>query len=380
MDFRNELEFLQKDNLYRTLITIDALGPTAKINGKKVILLCSNDYLGLSRNQRVIRSMIYAIKNGISQCSSRLVSGNSSTLEELESNLAKQKRRESALVYPTGYMANLGVISNLARKGDLIASDELNHASIVDACKLSGASVIVFKHNNVEDLQSTLSVGGYRHKLVVTEGVFSMDGDLADLKEIGKVSQENDALLIVDDAHGDFVYGKHFRGTTEYLNAERYVDVIVSSMSKGLGSFGGYATGNSELMEYLINKSRQFIYTSALPTGFASASIVALKICMKGLQQRKLWNNVRKFREGLMNMGLNVGSSSHIIPILIGDERRSLEFSKMLLKEGVFAQAIRYPTVPKGSARIRVSMTSLLDNYINDTLDAFCKVTRFISV
>jgi glycine C-acetyltransferase len=380
MDFRNELDFLHEDNLYRKLIIAEIRGPVAKVNGKDTILLCSNDYLGLSQNKQVVKALSKALKNGISQCSSRLVSGNNRVLEELEYILAKQKRRERALVYPTGYMANLGVISTLAGKEDLIVSDELNHASIVDACMMSRADVRVFRHNNVEDLLSKLSGSEYRRKLVVTEGVFSMDGDCAQLKEMGKASHENNALFIVDDAHGDFVYGTHFRGIAEHLNAEKYVDVIISSMSKGLGCFGGYVASNSDLIEYLINKSRQFIYTSALPSIFASAAILALQLCVKGSLQRKLWSNVSKFRKGLLPMGLNVNSSSHIVPIIVGDERTALAFSKTLLKEGVFAQAIRYPTVPKGSARIRVSMTSLLEDYIDDALQAFGKSAQKLSL
>lgn len=379
-DLKDELSFLQGANLYRRLITVDSMGPVAKVNGKKTILLCSNDYLGLSQNKQVIKALSNAAKKGVSQCSSRLVSGNTSTLEELEESLAKQKHCERALVYPTGYMANLGVISSLAGKEDLIVSDELNHASIVDACKLSRAMVRVFEHNDVEDLQTKLSSSEYRRKLVVTEGIFSMDGDCAKLKAMGRIAQENNALFIVDDAHGDFVYGTNFRGTAEYVDAEKYVDVLVSSLSKGLGCFGGYVAGTSDMIEYLINKSRQFIYTSALPSIFASAAIVALKIVMKGSQQKKLLNNVEKFRKGLLDMGLKVNSSSHIMPIIIGDEKKAVDFSKVLLEKGVFAQAIRYPTVPKGSARIRVSMTSSLYDYIDDALDVCRKTIEELSL
>jgi len=379
-DFKDGLKSLQGANLYRRLITVDNIGPVARVNGKKTILLCSNDYLGLSQNKQVIKAISSAVKNGVSQCSSRLVAGNTSTLEELEEGLAKQKHCEKVLAYPTGYMANLGVISSFAREEDLVVSDELNHASIVDACKLSRATVRVFKHNDVEDLLTKLSSSEYRKKLVVTEGIFSMDGDCAKLKEMGKIARENNALFIVDDAHGDFVCGANFRGTAEYMDAEKYVGVLVSSLSKGLGCFGGYVAGTSDMIEYLINKSRQFIYTSALPSIFASAALVALKIAVKGSQQKKLWDNVEKFRKGLLATGLKVNSPSHIMPIIIGDERKAVDFSKMLLEKGVFAQAIRYPTVPKGSARIRVSMTSLLDDYIDDALDVFRKTAEELSL
>jgi len=368
---RDELDSLIANNLYRELRTVEVLGPTAKINGKEAILLCSNDYLGLSRNKQVISSMVNSLKRSTSQCSSRLVAGNDSILERLEGDLAKHKNFDRALVYPTGYMANIGVISCLAGKGDLIVSDEFNHASIVDAFKMSRADVSIFKHNDVNDLESKLSPSRYRRKIVVVEGVFSVDGDLAILDEIGKRAHENDALLILDDAHGDFVYGAHYRGTTEYLNAEKYIDVFVSSMSKALGCFGGYVASRSEIIEYLINRSRSFIYTSALPSAIASGAVTALQIVKKGLLQEKLWKNVKRFRTGLIDMGFNIRSPSHIIPCIVNDEKLALKFSKSLLEYGVFAQAIRYPTVPKGSARIRVSITSLLDKYIEDAIEAF---------
>lgn len=368
---RNELNSLAASNLYRELRGVEVLGPTARINGKEVILLCSNDYLGLSRNKQVISSMINSLKHGTSQCSSRLVAGNDIVLEKLEQDLAKHKGFERALVYPTGYMANIGVISCLAGKDDLIVSDELNHASIVDACKMSKADVRIFKHNDVHDLESKLSIAGYRRKLVVAEGVFSMDGDLAMLDEMGKIAHENNALFIVDDAHGDFVYGKHYRGTAEHLGAEKYVDVLVSSMSKALGCFGGYIASRSEIVEYLINKSRSFIYTSALPSAIASGAIVALHIAKTGLLQKKLWKSVERFRNGLLDMGFDIRSSSHIIPVIVNDEKVALNFSKSLLECSVFAQAIRYPTVPKGSARIRVSITSMLYKHVDDALMAF---------
>lgn len=378
--FIEELDLLKESNLYRKLVTVDAEGPIAKVNGRNAIILCSNDYLGLSCNKQVLRTATNSLKKCLSQCSSRLVAGNDNALEKLEYALAKQKHCERVLVYPTGYMANLGAISSLAGKEDLVVSDELNHASIVDACRMSRANVKVFKHNDMDDLTSKLSGSRYRRRLVVTEGIFSMDGDHAQLKEIGRISHENNALLIVDDAHGDFVYGDHFRGTAEYLDAEQYVDVLVSSMSKGLGCFGGYVASSNDILEYFINKSRQFIYTSALPSVFASAASTALKICERGNLQKKLWSNVRRFRKGLIDIGLTTNSQSHIIPIIIGDEKTTMMFSQLLLKKGVFAQAIRYPTVPKGSARIRVSITSLLDDYIDDALHIFEKCAKRMSL
>ena len=371
LSIRAELDSLATNNLYRKLRTVEVLGPTARINGKEVVLLCSNDYLGLSRNKQVISSMVNALKHGTSHCSSRLVAGNDTIIEKLEQDLARHKGFERSLVYPTGYMANIGVIPSLAGKDDLLVSDEFNHASIVDACRMSKAEVSVFKHNDLTDLESKLSATGYRRKIVIVEGVFSMDGDLALLNEIGKITHENDGLLILDDAHGDFVYGTNHRGTAEHFGAEKYIDVLVSSMSKGLGCFGGYVASSGEIIEYLINRSRSFIYTSSLPSAIASSAITALQITRKGLLQKKLWKNVKRFKDGLMNSGFDIASSSHIIPVIVKDEKLALRFSDFLLEQGVFAQAIRYPTVPKSSARIRVSITAMLDKHIDDAIEVF---------
>ncbi len=370
--FRDELDALARQNLYRELKNVEVLGSRARVNGREVILLCSNDYLGLSRNRQVVSSTISALRRGLSQCSSRLVSGNDPALEELESKLARQKNVESVLVYPTGYMANLGAISGIAGRNDLVVSDGLNHASIVDACRMSRAETRVFRHNDADDLESRLAGSKFRQKVVVTEGVFSMDGDLAALDKIGRTARRNDALLVVDDAHGDFVYGSHYRGTAEHLGAEQYTDLLVSSMSKALGCFGGYVAGRGEITEYMINRSRPFIYTSALPSAFAAGAITALKLARKGSLQKKLWKNVQKLRDGLIDLGFDIRSTSHIIPITVKDEKLALRFSRMLLENGVFVQAIRYPTVPRGSARLRLSVTSLLtEDDIDESLEVF---------
>jgi glycine C-acetyltransferase len=376
---REELGALVAENLYREMRRVEIQGATVKINGKNVIHLCSNDYLGLSRNKQVQASMANALRNGVSQCSSRLIAGSNHMLEKLECELAKQKRFGRVLVYPTGYMANIGVIPALAGKDDLILSDELNHTSIVDACRMCRSEVRVFRHNDMNDLLSKLH-GRYRRKVVVTEGVFSMDGDLAMLNEMGKIAHENGALLVLDDAHGDFVYGMHYRGTAEHLHAERYVDILISSMSKALGCFGGYVASSKDIAEYLINRSRSFIYTSALPSAIASGAVPALQIAGRGTMQKKLWRNVKRFRSALMDMGFDVQSTSHIIPIIVKDERLAVSFSKSLLKHGVFVQAIRYPTVPKCSARVRVSITSMLEDHIDDAAEAFRRSTHELNI
>jgi len=353
-----QLDSLEKSDLYRHLKTVVARGPTAIVDGKRTIHLCSNDYLGLSQNKHIINKTIQALQE-VSQCSSRLIAGNHPKIMELEGLLADHRRTESALVYPSGYSANLGAVTAVADKGSTIFSDELNHASIIDACRLSGATIKVFLHNDADNLHKLMHQAKGR-KILITEGIFSMDGDTAKLPEICKIAKENDAITIVDDAHGDFVYGPGFSGIPAKLGTD--VDIHVSSMSKGLGCFGGYVAATEPVRELLINTSRQFIYTSALPGHLCSAAIAAIPLAKKGNLQKKLYKNISYFTSAMKRLGFVLGglsSSNQIIPVVIGKEKLAVEFSKELLKQGVFAQAIRYPTVSKGSARLRVSLTAM---------------------
>lgn len=326
------------------------------------IHLCSNDYLGLSSNPALIRKAIASFRN-ISQCSSRLIAGNDPMFVQLEQKLAGHKKSESSIIYPTGYMANLGVISALADNKTVIFSDRLNHASIIDACRLGRSEVKIFEHNDYQQLAIMLeSTSSDFRKILVTEGVFSMDGDISKLKEICKMARKHDAMVILDDAHGDFIFGANYSGVAEYLGVQKDVDIQISSLSKGLGCFGGYATVPEILREYLINKSRQFIFTSALPYHLCSAALHAIDIAKKGTRQKRLFNNIAYFIKGLNEIGFDTpkpSQSSQIIPILIGDEKMAVLFSQKLLSLGVFVQPIRYPTVQKGAARLRVSLTSM---------------------
>jgi len=364
---KESLDSLEKSDLYRHLRTVEVKGPTAVVDGREVVHLCSNDYLGLSQNNQVIKKTIEALQE-VSQCSSRLIAGNHPKMLELEGMLAAHRRTESALVYPTGYAANLGAVTAVADKDSTIFSDELNHASIIDACRLSGAAIKVFRHNDTDHLANLMKQGNGR-KIVITEGIFSMDGDMSKLKEICAIAREHDAMTIVDDAHGDFVAGPGFAGIPAKFRVG--VDIHISSMSKGLGCFGGYVATARLLRELLINKSRQFIYTSALPGHLCSAAIAAVPLAKKGNLQKRLQENIRYFSAAMKRMGFTLGgSTSQIIPVMIGPEKAATEFSKELLGAGVFAQAIRYPTVRKGSARLRVSLTAIheqkhLDNAIN---------------
>ena len=361
-----ELARIKENNLHRKLQYGKAQGAYITIKGKKLINLSSNDYLGIP---------ITKIQTNQLQSSSRLVSGNDESYKKLESVLAKHKSQQNSLIYPTGYMANLGSISAIASKGDLILSDELNHASIIESCKLSGAKISIYKHNDMDDLADKIKKQG-KNKFVITEGVFSMDGYVSSLKEITEISQKSNAITIVDDAHGDFVIGKDGKGTPEYFNVAKKIDLYISSLSKGLGSFGGYVASQNNVIDLCINKSKSFIYTSALPSFLVQHSIKRIE-SDRETQKKKLENNVEKLSKGLRSIGYEMKSKTQIIPIILGNEKLAMDFGKFLSKNGIFAQPIRYPTVPKNQARLRISVTAWLTNSdIEKSLKIFEKAYR----
>ena len=361
-----ELARIKKNNLHRKLQYGKAQGAHITIKGKKLINLSSNDYLGIP---------ITKIQTNQLQSSSRLVSGNDESYKKLEKILAKHKSQQNSLIYPTGYMANLGSISAIASKGDLILSDELNHASIIESCKLSGAKISIYKHNDMDDLADKIKKQG-KNKFVITEGVFSMDGDVSSLKEITEISQKSNAITIVDDAHGDFVIGKDGKGTPEYFNVAKKIDLYISSLSKGLGSFGGYVASQNNVIDLCINKSKSFIYTSALPSFLVQHSIKRIE-SDRETQKKKLENNVEELARGLRSIGYEIKSNTQIIPIILGNEKLAMDFGKFLSANGIFAQPIRYPTVPKNQARLRISVTAWLTNTdIEKSLKIFEKAYR----
>jgi glycine C-acetyltransferase len=365
--FDAELEKLKRSNLHRKLraVSIDQKAGMLTVDGKDIsVHLCSNDYLGLSQNVTILRKTISSLSQ-VSQCSSRLIAGNFPELIDLEDKLSQHRCTETSLVYPTGYMANVGVITAIADKETLIFSDQLNHASIIDGCRLSGATVKVFRHNDPVHLQELLQNSPhFKRKVIIVEGIFSMDGDFANLREICKIAKYNDSIMVVDDAHGDFIFGSPalnlFSGLPAYLGVSSDINVHTSSLSKALGCFGGYVATTSPVREILVNKSRQFIYTSALPRHLCVSALTSINIAQKGNLQRKLLDNLRFFGNKLRKTGLaHKRPESQIIPIIIGPEKLAVGFSNMLLNEGIFLQAIRYPTVEKGSARLRASLSAL---------------------
>jgi glycine C-acetyltransferase len=361
-----ELERLKRDNLYRSLrkISVSSDTGTLRVDGNEITVhLCSNDYLGLSQNNKVLGEAFLSL-NRLSPCSSRLIAGNSSEMMDLEEKLAQHRCTETSLVYPTGYMANLGVLSAIADSRTLVLSDQLNHASIIDGCRLSRAIVKVFHHNDPVHLDELLEESKlFKRKIVVIEGIFSMDGDIARLRDICRIAKQYDSIIIVDDAHGDFIFGNGssnlFSGIPAYLGVNSLIDIHTSSLSKALGGFGGYVAAAELTREILVNKSRQFIYTSALPQHLCVFAQASMSLAQKGNLQKKLFDNIVFFGDRLRKIGLIRGKpESQIIPIIIGSEKLTLEFSKDLLDGGVFLQPIRYPTVQKGSARLRVSLTA----------------------
>ena len=354
----SELNEIKKYNLYRKMYDSKINDAYITINSKILINLCSNDYLGIRQPKT---------SNIQNQSSSRLVSGNDKSFRTLEKKLSKHKSQESALIFPTGYMANIGVISTIIRKNDLVLSDKLNHASLIEACKLTNAKLSIFNHNDTVDLDHKIKIRSKR-KFIITEGVFSMDGDFSNLNEITEIAQKNNAVIILDDAHGDFVMGTDGKGTANHFGVSKKIDVYISSLSKGLGSFGGYVASKKNVVELCINKSKPFIYTSALP-GILISDATKRFESKRERNRKKLWKNIKKFSNGLKKIGLNVDSDSQIFPIIIGNEKTTMKFGQYLFKNGIFAQPIRYPTVSRNYARIRISITArLTDEQIEKSL------------
>lgn len=362
----HDLDYIKSKNLYRKLNSGIINGSFITIKKKKIINLCSNDYLGIKSSNIQLKQL---------QSSSRLVSGEHPVFEKLEKKLAKHKSQQQSLIFPTGYMTNLGVISAIIKKGDQILSDKLNHASIIEACKLSEGKVSTYDHNNIQDLKLKLK-SKQKRKFIITEGIFSMDGDLANLKEISEIAEKTDSILILDDAHGDFVIGNDGKGTANHLGVSKKIDIYISSLSKGLGSFGGYVSSQKNVIELCVNKSKSFIYTSALPSFLVENSLNRFNFNREPYR-KKLENNVKHMINGLIKIGYEINSNTHIIPIIIGSEKHALNFGKYLLRNGIYAQPIRYPTVSKNKARIRISVTGWLSKtQINEALTVFEKAGK----
>jgi len=374
----DELQILKNNSLYRKPKTIEKInGNRITIDDRELILFCSNNYLGLAQHPEVIQSAIEATqKFGTSSSASRLISGTNKIITELEKELAEFKNREAAIVFPSGYQANLGIISSLATEKDTIIIDRLNHASIIDGCKLTKAKLQVYLHKDIKQLEKILIKSqGYEKRIIITDSIFSMDGDIAPLSKIQALGIRQKALVIVDTAHEIGIP----RLRSEQVKKPRHqgTEVIMGTLSKVLGSSGGFVAGSKSLINYLRNKARSFIYTTALSPASAAAALTALRIINKNPQLVKNLQKKSKYvRDKLTKLDFNcMESESQIIPILIGDTKKTIEVSEFLFQNGIFASAIRPPTVPKNQSRLRITISAThTDEELEKLLDVFKKL------
>lgn len=351
------------DGLYRRRRTLEsAQGPHVIVGGRELLNFCSNDYLGLANHPDVVAAFQQAAaRYGVGSGASHLVCGHSAEHEALEQELAVFTGRERALLFSTGYMANTGIVQALVGRGDAVFEDRLNHASLIDGGLASGAQFQRYRHNEVSHLAELLEKSTADRKLIVTDGVFSMDGDVAPLPELAALARTHDAWLMVDDAHGIGVLGGHGGGVAEHFGlGAQDVPVLMGTLGKGAGSFGAFVAGDAVLIEYLVNTARPYIYTTALPPAVAAASRASLAIIRKGHALReKLHDLIRHFREGARGLGLDImPSTTPIQPLLLGSSERALAWSAALEKKGFLVGAIRPPTVPAGQARLRITLTA----------------------
>jgi 8-amino-7-oxononanoate synthase len=360
------LRELRDAGLYRELRTIEsAQGPRVTIEGREVILLCSNDYLGLAGHPALRAASAEAAQRwGVGAGASRLVSGNMSLHAELEAEIAAFKGYERSVLFGAGFLANLGVISAMAGVGHVILSDELNHASIIDGCRQSRAETIVYRHCDPDSLDHGLRRAAGRDVLIVTDAVFSMDGDLAPLAEIVQLARRYRARVIVDEAHATGVVGPQGRGLVAALGLEREVDVVIGTLGKALGSYGAFACCAPPLAEYLINRARTLIYSTALPPPTVGAALAGLRLVQDEPEiVGRLWRKARRLRAELAKHGLDVQENEMpIVPIVVGDPTMAVEGCEQALRHGVFAQAIRPPTVPAGTSRLRAVASAAHDD------------------
>ena len=358
-EIEERLEEIRDRGLYRKLRLISGpQGPRVLLNGKPVLLLCSNNYLGLADHPRVREAAAdAAMRYGVGAGASRLVSGNMTIHRRLEEQLADFKGTTACVVFGSGYLANTGVISALAREGDVVLSDSLNHASIVDGCRLARAETFVYDHCDMEHLEWGLREAGGRGSLIVTDGVFSMDGDIAPLAEIVDLAHRYDARVMVDDAHGVGALGPGGRGAVAAAGLEQEIDVVVGTLGKSLGSYGAYVCCDRTMAKYLVNTARSLIFSTALPPPAVAGALAALELLVEQPQRvDRLQRNARLLADALADEGIPTDSGTQILPLVIGSADEAVAASDRLLERGIFAQAIRPPTVPDGTSRLRLAV------------------------
>jgi len=377
-----DLQLRRDQGLFRqTQVAQSPQGPLMKINGQQYLTFCSNDYLGLANHPSLVAAFKSAADEfGVGSGSAHLVNGHSQYHEQLEHALAEFTGREAAILFSTGYMANLGVVGALLDKQDAVFEDKWNHASLLDAGLLSGARFQRYLHNDLLNLENRLQRSEARRKLIVTDAVFSMDGDSADLTKLSKLAKQHDAWLMVDDAHGFGVLGEQGAGLCEQQNlGQDDVQVLMGTLGKGFGTAGAFVAGSKDLIEYLTNFARPFIYTTAMPAAIAAATLTSLKIVKNEPERREhLQALIKLFREGANELGLELmPSNTAIQPILVGDAKEALHMSEQLKQLGIMVTAIRPPTVPQGTARLRVTLSAAhSEQQVLQLLDALKTITK----
>jgi glycine C-acetyltransferase len=366
----NPLAFLEEglaqmkaEGLYRRLRVLDGeQKPRARFDGRDVINLSSNNYLGLTTHPKLREAAIQAVRRlGAGSGSVRTIAGTMELHMELERRIAAFKKTEAAVVFQSGFAANAGTVASILGKEDLILSDELNHASIIDGARLSRAAIKVFPHRDTDALRHLLEeTADVKRRLVITDGVFSMDGDIAPLRSIAALAREHGVIMMIDDAHASGVLGRNGRGTVDHFDVHGQVDIQVGTLSKAIGVLGGYVCGSKSLIEFLYHRARPFLFSTSHPPAVAAACLAAFDV-LEGEPERieRLWSNTKRFKSGLQRIGFDTGiSETPITPILVGDADLAMRLSDGAFERGVFAQGIGYPTVPKGKARLRTIVTA----------------------
>lgn len=374
-------EEMKELGLYPYFLPVERSDATeVMIDGRRRVMVGSNNYLGLTNDSRVLEAASAALKKYGSACTgSRLLNGNTDLHDRLETELATLVGKDAALVFPTGYQANLGVISALAGPGDVLMIDKLNHASMVDGAALSGAEVVRFRHADLAHLEARLNRAAGRPKMVIVDGVFSMEGDLADVPRIADLCDAHSARLVVDDAHGIGVFGATGAGVCEHFGVADRVDLIVGTFSKSFASIGGFVAGDAAVISYLRHNARSLIFSASIPASACATVLTAIEIMREEPERReRLWQNARRMQRELSGLGFDTfGSESPIVPVIVGGTLRTFEFWKKLLDAGVFTNPVIAPAVPATSGRIRTSyMATHTDSQLDFVLDAFERVGR----
>jgi glycine C-acetyltransferase len=381
-----EIASLKDQGLFTTVRTIETpMGAWLKVDGRRVLNFCANNYLGLANHPRLKQAAKQAIDDyGVGPGAVRTIAGTMSLHLELEQRLAAFKGVEAAVTFQSGFNANLATIPALVGRGDVIFSDRLNHASIIDGCRLSRAKIVAYEHNNPDDLRAQIAAEtAYNRRLIVTDGVFSMDGDIAPLPELYEIAAEHDILLMVDDAHGEGVLGRGGRGIVDHFGLHGKVDVEIGTLSKAFGVVGGIVAGRQVIVDWLRQRGRPFLFSSAMTVPDTAACLAAVELLEESTDLvDRLWRNADTFKRGMQALGFDTGhSATPIVPVMLGEAPLAQAFSRRLFEEGVFAMAIGFPTVPQGKARIRVMNTAAHEQAdLEFGLAAFEKVGKELGV